>query len=84
MGNEEELKNEEQPGDILTRDESADMGNNEIIDVIISYWNKLFANARLLRILRNALIGFVTFVTIIFLFVFKYKHDPAAVDNVKH
>ena len=70
MGNEEKLKNEEQSGDILTRDESADMVNNEIIDVIILYWNKLLANARLLRILRNALIGFVTFVTIIFLFVF--------------
>lgn len=70
MENKEELKKEEQPGSILTRDESADMGNNEIIDTIRSYWHKLLANTRLMSFLRNALIVFVTFVTIIFLFVF--------------
>lgn len=70
MENEEKLNNEEQPGISQNQKGSADRESNEIIDFIRLYWLKLLASARLMRILRNVLIGFVTVVTIVSLFVY--------------
>ena len=49
---------------------SAFEGNNEIIDLLKAVFKKLGSNARLMSVLAKTLVAFVTFVTIVFVFVF--------------
>ncbi len=70
MGNEDILKNKKQPDDNQSQNRLAGQGSNAIINFIRLYSHKLLSNTRLMRILRNTLIRFATFGTIVFLFVY--------------